>query len=109
MKRLLTFLSIVVLLISNKVVASTVQDGFDGASIDSTLWQVLEPFPQSDVHQADGWLVMTGRGGLGSLDDFGDKLEIRGRLRFTGSSDHFKIVFRSDLSGVVPYVERLGV
>lgn len=88
--------------------AAELLDEFVPDAIDRNNWTVSLPISRSAVVAANGRAVLIARGGLKPNEVFEAPLEIRGRFRFSGSRDQFRIGFRSDLE-VFPPAEPTGV
>lgn len=99
----------VILALSCLCAQGSTTDDFSGTQVDSTKWSTSLPFPDSSVSVQNGYAALTQRGGLTTVAPFPGGLEISGRFRFAGASDHFRIVFRSDLTELGPFKERSGV
>jgi hypothetical protein len=93
------------------VSASAIQiaDTFNDGVIDTSLWEISLPFGGSQVQETGGNAVLTSRGGLNTLTSFAGPVEIAGSFSFAGALDHFRVVFRSDLSFNSPTMERSGM
>lgn len=87
------------------------RDTFDDATVDDTLWTALKPLsnaPPTAVTETNGTLLLFRRGIVEATGVFPPSIDIEGKFRFTGDSDAFSIVFRSDLS-LTNQFERRGV
>lgn len=87
------------------------RDTFDDGTVDDTLWTVLKPLsnaPPTAVTETNGTLLLFRRGIVEATGTFPPSIDIEGKFRFTGDSDAFSIVFRSDLS-LTNQFERRGV
>src|SRR5437660_11834486 len=88
--------------------AVEISDDFNGETINSALWDVSLPFSTSQVYEAGGNAVLISRGGLNTVASFPDAVDIQGRFEFAASSDHFRVVFRSDLAFNSATMEKSG-
>src|SRR6266496_1257918 len=68
-----------------------------------------DPFWGSSVSESGGRGVLIQRGILNSVAALSNSLDIRGRFRFAGSNDHFRIVFRSDQQPIDSFGELGGM
>jgi hypothetical protein len=85
-------------------------DDFNDTAIDPATWQVSTPFPSSQVTEGNGRVIFVQRGGINTIATFPSGLEVSGRFKFTGTSDDFGIIIRSDLSFLdTTYYERQGI
>jgi len=84
-------------------------DDFNDSSINTSLWNVSLPNSSSQVSEAGGNAVLVARGGLNTVASYSDSVDISGRFQFAGSLDHFRVVFRSDLSFNSPTFEKSGM
>lgn len=73
-------------------------------------WDISMPFNTSSVVFEEEALLLRGRGGLNSKQEFNGTLQIDGRFKFDGEADVFSIVVRTDQSLVLPqFAEQAGV
>jgi len=75
-----------------------VQDDFSGAAVDSSLWEVILPFPQSSVTQSSGWLTAAGRGSFATQQGFDTPIGLLGRMQLNDLNENFAVKLRTDLS-----------
>ena len=87
--------------------ATSIFDNFNDGVIDTTKWQVLLPFGNSQIVENNGYVQSISRGVLGTKDDVDSNIQISGKFMFVAQDP--KISFRSDLSSWDGYGERTGV
>jgi hypothetical protein len=72
-------------------------DDFNGNSIDTSLWHVITPFPNSSMTESGGNAVFENRGTLLSVTSLPTSVDITGRFEFTGNiHDQFSVVLRTN-------------
>jgi len=98
-----------VLIANLPVKAQLLFDDFDGASVNTGLWNPSSPFSQSQVSQSGGRLILVGRGGLDSVQSFPLSIQLNGNFRFTGTADHLAISLRSTGEFANSFAERYGI
>jgi hypothetical protein len=77
--------------------AQLLHDDFNGTSIDTRLWHVITPFPNSSMTESGGNAVFENRGRLLSVASLPTSLDITGRFEFTGNvHDQFQVVLRTN-------------
>ena len=89
--------------------ALPISDDFNDGIIDSAIWNVSTPFGQSAVLEQGGVAALIARGGLQTVSDLPNAIEISGRFRLTHSLDNIKIAFRSDLTTTSTFAELSGM
>lgn len=109
MKTTKLFIAILFLLCGRSFATQITFDDFSGTSIDSSLWDVSLPYGASQVSETGGNAVLVNRGGLNTVASFSDSVDIQGRFKFAGALDHFRVVFRSDLSFNSPALDKNGI
>lgn len=103
-----------VCLLSSHANAQSLYDDFDGTSVNTSLWNVVLPFGQSQISESGGVLTTTGRGILATTAGFSAPYTITGAVMFNNPLEHFQFALRSDLtydtvSGLSQYDELDGV
>jgi hypothetical protein len=79
------------------------QDTFNAAAIDASLWQTATPFSDSMMFASNGFAVFKNRGRLLSVADLPNAIDVRGRFAFaTSSHDSFVIQTRCDGGATSP-------
>ncbi len=73
-------------------------EDFNGASLNTNLWQTILPFGQSSVVQSGGAVTTTARGYLATVNGFSSPYVITGEFTMLNAFEHFDISFRTDLS-----------
>ncbi len=73
-------------------------DDFNGNSVDSSLWNVVLPFAQSQVTESGGYLTTTGRGILATVAGFNSPISVSGTVIMNDANEHFETTLRTDLS-----------
>ena len=77
--------------------AQLLHDDFNGTSIDTRLWHVITPFPNSSMTEVVGNVVFENRGTLLSVTSLPTSVDITGRFEFTGNiHDQFSVVLRTN-------------
>jgi len=97
-RRLIRLLALLVLpLTGNAWSQVLLSDSFNGASIDTSKWQVLAPLSDSSMTISNGNAVFFQRGILISQQNLPSSYIVQGRFAFTGGSyDQFQINLRTD-------------
>ena len=72
-------------------------DNFNGSTVDSSVWNVVLPFSQSQVSESGGYFTTTGRGTLETVAGFSSPYTISGAVTLNSSLEHFSVTLRSDL------------
>ena len=106
---MIRILAMLVLLggVGSSYAVTNIFDNFNDGVIDTTKWQVLLPFGNSQVVESSGYVQSISRGVLGTKDDVDTNIQISGKFMFVAQDP--KISFRSDLSGWDGYGERTGI
>lgn len=86
---------------------TNIVDNFNDGVIDTTKWQVLLPFGNSQILENNGYVQSISRGVLGTKDDVDTNIQISGKFMFVAQDP--KISFRSNLSSWDGYGERTGI
>jgi hypothetical protein len=86
------------LLLSYRVHAQSLSDNFNGSTVDTSLWNVILPFAQSQITESGGFLTTTGRGTLATVAGFDSPIIISGTVTLNNQFEHFNTMLRSDLS-----------
>ena len=109
----LILLSSIFLTISCLASPAAIRDDFNDSTINPAIWETSLPFGDSQVSEADGYLLLRNRGGLIPSATFDMGIEIKGSFTLSHTLDVFKIYIRSDLSETTGadsrYHEKLGV
>jgi hypothetical protein len=75
----------------------TLNDSFNGSTIDSSVWTAKAPFSDSSTVETGGNLVLSNKGGMLTNIGFSDPVDMLMAFQFTGSTyDSFKIIMRTD-------------
>lgn len=90
MKRILLFL----LWTSGALAQFAINDQFNGSAIDGSTWVITTPESASSVQASGGAAILTGRGGLVSVQR-GTSCQIVGSFKFTGDTDRFVVFTRT--------------
>jgi autotransporter-associated beta strand protein len=86
--------------------AQLLHDDFNGTSIDTSLWQVSTPFPNSSMTESGGNAVFENRGRLLSVASLRPSVDVFGRFEFTGNiHDQFQVVLRTNGATTNPSAE----
>ena len=98
----------------NQIQAQSLNDNFNGTTVDTSLWSVILPFSQSQVTESGGFLTTVGRGILATTAGFSSPYSISGAVTLNNSLEHFQVILRSDLSydtasGISQYDELDGI
>jgi hypothetical protein len=93
--------------------ATSLYDDFNGAQIDTSIWQVQLPFSNSSVTESGGNAIFQSRGQLITTSQFSGSptglLDIQGSFAFTGGSDEtFRVVPGTDGAVINVYGELGG-
>jgi len=95
-----------VLFLCNFARAQSINDQFNGSSIDTGIWTPAAPFSDSSTTETGGNAVLTNHGQLLSTASFVNGVEITGRFMFAGSAhDSFIILTRTDGTSTNPFSE----
>jgi Concanavalin A-like lectin/glucanases superfamily len=95
--------------ILNNCQAAVFYDGFDDSTVDTTQWATFTSSTNSQVFETGGRLILSQRGGLITVATVATNIQVRGRFRFTGSGDHFRVGLRTDGSTFPPESEPTGM
>ena len=90
------FLAVLVLFSISARADVQLADSFDGASIDTSKWNVLLPFSDSAVSLQNGFFKSLNRGTLSSVADFSKPYVISGTFRNNNDFSVFGLYLRSD-------------
>ena len=74
-----------------------VSDDFNGSSVNSSIWNTVLPFGQSQISESGGYLTTTGRGILETVAGFSSPYMVSGAVTLNNSFEHFEITLRSNL------------
>jgi hypothetical protein len=75
----------------------TLCDNFNGTSLNTSLWQISDPFSSSSVTETGGNAVFDNRGRLITQGNYPVPVVINGAFTITGAdTDEFKVVIRTD-------------
>ena len=106
---LLAWISIAFSFLPLTSLAGTRTDEFNTGTVDLNIWTVFAPFSQSQVQAESGRLILVSRGGIATVTDLPNAVEIQGRFKFTGANYQFRIGLRTDLSTFLPEAAPTGV
>jgi hypothetical protein len=98
MKIIKHFIFTFCLLASFGAQAQSLNDNFNGSSVNASLWNVILPFAQSQIIESGGSLTTKGRGTLATVAGFDFPITISGTVTLNNSNEHFETVLRTDLS-----------
>lgn len=88
---------IVVTAFAGSVHAQLLSDNFNGTSIDTSLWQVSTPFPNSSMTESGGNGVFENRGRLLSVASLPTSIDVTGSFEFTANiHDQFEVILRTN-------------
>lgn len=92
------------------VLRTIFEENFDNPSLNSELWEAVQPFDTSSISQTNGLLNLKSRGQILTKEIYGPDLEISGKLVLNHTNEVITIVIRSDGSYSDPrYAELNGV
>ncbi len=76
---------------------TVLRDDFNGAQVNTNVWEVRKTFSDSDVTVSGGNVALLNRGKLVTQASFANNIEIRTRFAFTGNlNDVFNLWWRTD-------------
>jgi hypothetical protein len=97
-------LAIAMAALAPATLAATLNDDFNGSSINSALWSIHHPSSDSSAVEGGGVVTVLNRGGLITKDGFSGPIEISGRFAITGNvHDLFTFVIGTTGSSLPTY------
>ncbi|MGD1088126.1 MAG: hypothetical protein ABR955_05315 [Verrucomicrobiota bacterium] len=85
-------------ILTNQCKAQSLYDNFSGTSVNTSLWDVVLPFGQSQVTESGGFLTTTGRGILATAAGFNAPYTVSGSVIMNNINEHFQVALGTDLS-----------
>ena len=85
------------LILNQQSKGQSLNDDFNGTSVNASLWNVILPFDQSQISESGGSLTTTGRGTLETVAGFSSPYTVSGAVTLNNSLEHFSVTLRSDL------------
>jgi hypothetical protein len=107
-------ISLLVLTLCYGLQAQILFDDFNSTSVNTSLWNVVLPFSQSQVSESGSYLTTAGRGILATAAGFNSPYTVSGAVQLNNGLEHFGTVLRSDLttstaSGLSQYYVLTGI
>ena len=92
-----SYLALAIVTASFAAQSQSLLDNFNGSTVDSSIWNVVLPFSQSQVSESGGYFTTTGRGTLETVAGFNSPYTVSGAVTLNSSLEHFSVTLRSDL------------
>src|SRR5687767_4244152 len=96
-----TFFASILLFANCALAQFSINDQFNGSSIDPAVWSIVRPESASSVVVSGGAAIITGRGGLVSVQT-ATSYEISGSFKFIGDGTDRFVVFTRTTGAIDP-------